>query len=222
MMGAPSPTATYSIAWFKLAECVLRGEKERALALFRLLTHTLEDPALASQLEGDILTAFQDPKAIDKYEQAALLYKESHKLYQSMALWQMLHHLIPSKIEYMQELIAVYLQLNLRDNISEVMGILIGVLYEKGSIKLLNQYIQQLADKIGWKEIDVLLKSAVQCLKEHEELSLTVVGYIEETIDLLLSYAQRDSIKAFILQLEEFDQDLALVGKRCMEIRAVF
>ena len=27
-----------SIAWFKLAECVERGEKERALNLFRLLT----------------------------------------------------------------------------------------------------------------------------------------------------------------------------------------
>jgi hypothetical protein len=221
MMRETSPTATYSIAWFKLAECVLRGEKERALALFRLLTHTLDDVALALQLEGDILTAFHDSKAVEKYEQAALWYKKSNKLQQAMALWQMLHQCAPYKIEYMQELIAVYVQLNLKDNINEIMYKLVTLLHERDSIKLLNQYIQQLADTVGWKATDILLRSAVHSLKMHNELASSVVEYIEETIGLLLSYAQRDSVKAFIMQLEELDADLALVGKRCAQLPAL-
>jgi hypothetical protein len=29
----------HTIAWFKIAECVSRGEKERALGVYRLLSH---------------------------------------------------------------------------------------------------------------------------------------------------------------------------------------
>ena len=49
-----------SLAWFKLAEFVTRGEKERALSIFRLLAHSIRHDALVVQLEGDILLAFDD------------------------------------------------------------------------------------------------------------------------------------------------------------------
>ena len=58
----------YSIAWFKLAECVGRKEKERALAVYRLLSHSIGDEALTTHLEGDILLSFDDDVAIAKYK----------------------------------------------------------------------------------------------------------------------------------------------------------
>ena len=68
----------YNIAWFKLADCVSRGEKERAFGVYRLLSHSLDDQALARQLEGDLLLAFQDDGAVDKYREAVNLYKQEY------------------------------------------------------------------------------------------------------------------------------------------------
>ena len=66
---------TCTIAWFKLAECVSRGERERAFALFKLLRHALPDTALAFQTEGDLLWAFGDVQmAAECYAKAARTY----------------------------------------------------------------------------------------------------------------------------------------------------
>ena len=54
------PSDKYNVAWFKLAECVARGEKEKALGVYRLLVHSLDEPAFIRQLEGDLLLAFKD------------------------------------------------------------------------------------------------------------------------------------------------------------------
>lgn len=71
------PSETSNIAWFKLAECVTRKEKERALTILRLLVHSFNDPAFAAQLEGDILRAFSDEKAGESYRRAQQLYEQS-------------------------------------------------------------------------------------------------------------------------------------------------
>ncbi len=63
-----------SISWFKLAEFVERGEKERALGIYKLLALSINDLAFTYQLEGDILLAFDDQQATAKYLQAAEHY----------------------------------------------------------------------------------------------------------------------------------------------------
>ncbi len=65
----------YSIAWFKLAECVARREKERAFAVFRLLSHSIDDAAVVVHLEADLLFAFKDDVAITFYQRAVDLYQ---------------------------------------------------------------------------------------------------------------------------------------------------
>lgn len=79
----------YSVAWFKLADCVSRGEKERALGVYRLLAHSLEDSAFAQQLEADLLLSFKDEKAaFDKYCQAANVYKKQGNILQAAAVYE--------------------------------------------------------------------------------------------------------------------------------------
>lgn len=70
----------YSVAWFKLAECISRKEKERALAVYRLLSHSIGDEALAVHLEGDILLSFNDMVAITKYKKAVEMYQKQKRL----------------------------------------------------------------------------------------------------------------------------------------------
>lgn len=82
------PTDKYTVAWFKLAECVAKGEKEKAFGVYRLLMHSLEDKAYAHQLEGDLLGAFHDERALEKYEHAAQLYVANHRWKEAIALYE--------------------------------------------------------------------------------------------------------------------------------------
>ena len=73
------PSDKYNIAWFRLAECVSRGEKERALGVYRLLAHSFGDEAFAHQLMGDLLLSFDDAQAlaVSCWRKAELLSNKS-------------------------------------------------------------------------------------------------------------------------------------------------
>ena len=102
------PPDKYTIAWFKLAEFVARGEKERALGIYRLLSHSFDDKAFAHQLEGDILWAFNDNQASDKYFKAAELYKQENRILQAACVYEHLAALHKDSIEYVTHLIGLY------------------------------------------------------------------------------------------------------------------
>lgn len=108
----------YSIAWFKIAEYVSRGEKERALGVYRLLSHSISDRAFSRQLEGDILWTFNDNQgAIDKYYEAAQLYAQDNKALQAAAIFEHLILLMPDSSLYMRHLIESYAILNIKSKV---------------------------------------------------------------------------------------------------------
>lgn len=79
---------SYNVAWFKLADFVSRGEKERALSVHKLLMHSVQDEAVPYQLEGDILLAFDDDAALDRYHVAANIYKKASKMKQAASVYE--------------------------------------------------------------------------------------------------------------------------------------
>ncbi len=108
----------YTIAWFKLAECVSRGEKERGLGVYRLLSHSFDDQAYAQQLEGDLLLAFKDQKkAIEKYRQAAKWYKKEGRKFEAAAVYEHLRTLEPKEQNYQKQLIELYTALNITSKV---------------------------------------------------------------------------------------------------------
>lgn len=98
-----------SLAWFKLAEFVQRGEKERALGVYKLLALSLEDLAFAHQLEGDILLAFDDQGAKAKYFQAAQIYLSQNNFMAALGTLNHLALLEPTNLIYWQMLTDLYL-----------------------------------------------------------------------------------------------------------------
>lgn len=103
------PSDKYNVAWFKLAECVARGERERALGVYRLLAHSFDDPAFASQLEGDILVAFSDGVgAVEKYKESVELYKSSGRMLEAAAVGEHILVLVSEKQESIELLIELY------------------------------------------------------------------------------------------------------------------
>lgn len=102
----------YNIAWFRLAEYISRGEKERALGMYRLLCHSFDDAAFARQLEGDILLSFNDRAATEKYYEAAQLYQQDKRMLQAAAIYENLHRLAPNSAVYIEHLVNVYSHLD--------------------------------------------------------------------------------------------------------------
>lgn len=78
----------YTIAWFKLSEIISRGEKERALGMYRLLAHSLDNSAFAKQLEGDILLFFNDNAAHEKYREAVQIYLKQERFLEAAMLYE--------------------------------------------------------------------------------------------------------------------------------------
>ena len=109
------PPDKYSVAWFKLAEFVGRGEKERALGLYRLLVHSFDDRAFAYQLEGDLLLSFRDAEAHDRYIQAARLYQEDGDMLKAAAIYEHLLFLEPGSMLYKKQLVSLYTALGLHE-----------------------------------------------------------------------------------------------------------
>ncbi len=107
----------YTIAWFTIAQCVARKEKERALGVYRLLSHSFDDLAFARQLEGDIFLSFNDTDiASEKYEQAVELYKKSNRLRQAAAVYEHLLTIHPHNKTYRADIIELYDKLGMPEN----------------------------------------------------------------------------------------------------------
>ncbi len=104
------PTDKYTVAWFKLAECVAKGEKEKAFGVYRLLMHSLEDKAYAHQLEGDLLGAFHDERALEKYEHAAQLYVTDQRWKEAIALYEELVSASGCEQRFVKKLLELYTQ----------------------------------------------------------------------------------------------------------------
>ncbi|MGB8367025.1 MAG: hypothetical protein WCD44_01580 [Candidatus Babeliales bacterium] len=148
------PSDKYTIAWFKLAECISRGEKERALGVYRLLSHSIEDAALVCQLEGDIFFSFNDNKeAIIHYYQAAQLYKKDNRLLESAAVYEHLLAIQPDNKRYRTIVINLYNELAIQSKIKEHVCLLVDQLRDGDG-----DYLENMMKKIDPSIRDIVAK----------------------------------------------------------------
>jgi tetratricopeptide (TPR) repeat protein len=98
-----------SVAWFKLADLIARREREKALNVFRLLSHSLTNKAYVLQLEGDILWAMEDKLALDRYKQAAFLYQKEKRIIDAISIYENLIQLDPTqKLDFILIIAPMY------------------------------------------------------------------------------------------------------------------
>lgn len=122
-----------SIAWFKLAELISRGEKEKTLNLYRVLSHSFEERAYVLQLEGDILWAFEDVGAVERYKQAAFLYQKEDRPASAAAIYEHLLTLQPRNSEHLCNAILLYAKFSWHEKIKECFSSLFD-LFEQGEV----------------------------------------------------------------------------------------
>ncbi len=100
-----------SVAWFKLAEYVGRGERERALTLYRLLTHSLVDQAFIKKLEADLWLSFDAKEAEQYYRNAAHLYKKAQKFEEAFQIYQLIFNYYNPQIQDLEHCIELAITL---------------------------------------------------------------------------------------------------------------
>jgi tetratricopeptide (TPR) repeat protein len=169
----------YTVAWFKIAECVSRGEKERALGVYRLLSHSFNDDALSKQLEADIyLSCNEIAHALSLYKQSIELYEKSQRFFEAAALAEHFILLQPHDLPMRKNLLGYYFAL---DNYKKV-----------------HYYFQQLNSENHAEEIIIRsLEKALDffLLKNHEknmqEFFIIISGLNKKWHDYVCAYIKK-------------------------------
>lgn len=200
-------TDKYTVAWFKLAEFVARKEKERALGIYRLLTHSLHDQAAAYQLEGDLFFAFADAKAFDSYTKAAELYEQQGKYIQAVAIYEHFITVNPLEIAYAQKLFSLACLMDLENKKQRALALWAQA--QAHRIMEYNECSSSFEETIG----DLELHHKIQ-LYEYRALALVEKNYKGSNtyIEHVLKYIKQSLVftnDSFIARLDALNAQMA-------------
>ncbi len=195
-------STTFNIAWFKLADFVARGEKERALSVLRLLMHSVSNEALTYQLEGDILLSFNDSAAIQKYQSAAQLFKKSNHLHQAInAYHQALQ--IQEETETLYHLLDIYLQIKHRIGISNTFARLGRSILKEDDFSKLQFVFDQILSTTDTAVHSLLYTRMTITVLLHDQSCLEIDQYLKKSIQLLkINTAYPQELSKFINEIK--------------------
>jgi len=201
------PSDKYNVAWFKLAECVSRGEKEKALGVYRLLVHSLDDPALARQLEGDILWSFKDSNASEKYAAAAELYQKNKRPHEAAAVYEHLITLHPDSEHYLTKAVELYQGLGNANKVVSYAQPLVSAYLAKneaGKASVLLETLDAASTPTNLTNLhqQVLFALLIQPYAAPE----TVQYHIKKVIDGLLANPESKALQPFMSKLQAVNE----------------
>lgn len=176
---------SYTIAWFKIADFVARGEKERALNVYRLLMHSVPEPAISYQLEGDILLAFDDDAAVDRYHVAANLYKKSGKIPQAISVYEHVA-LFKEDAKILEALLDSYLTIQNMAGFLESFSRLSKICLQQENKDFMIQLLHRYTILVDDVTQALLHARFVRSLLLYDKLLVDVSSHIRHTIDLFV------------------------------------
>lgn len=201
------PTDKYTVAWFKLAECVAKGEKEKAFGVYRLLMHSLEDKAYAHQLEGDLLGAFQDERALEKYEHAAQLYVANNRWKEAIALYEEIASMTVDNSRAIHCLVQLYTKNKKPEQCAHKIVELAHRLIEKKQRMSLELLVDALPEcKLHESTLPLCIAWCFHLIKKNDNtLGLAIEKLVEKTVLYLMHETEKTLLQQFLHQLEQTD-----------------
>ncbi len=204
-----SGVETSSVAWFKLAEYVGRGERERALNLYRLLTHSLVDQAFIKKLEADLWIAFDAKEAEECYKSAAYLYKIAGKHTEAFLMYQLLCERYGPTLHYLEQCfeLAAFLELDAKKHF--FVKKLMAELVEKGAfvraLSLFQLYEKVLSNSEKIKFYRHFVIVALRC--GYDDPSV-IQDYTQKMITLSLKQHEGGQVHHFLNDLQPLHEGL--------------
>lgn len=192
-----------SIAWFKLAECIERGEKERALSLLRLLTYSFDaNKPFIKQLEGDILSFFEDDQALTEYVKAAHMYQQEGKTIEASAVYEKLI-VLEQKIEFLEKIVDLYTQLKDIKKVVYYQKRWCLKLFEKGSVAKALEVLEKCYEELdGAQQIDMYKVFIFASITHKYTQQKTITSYLHKTLDGLLRFGSEKELQTFLSDLK--------------------
>lgn len=191
----------HSVAWFKLAEFVSRGEKERALSLYRLLVHSLDDQAFIRQLEGDLLLSFNDETSFDRYAEAVRLYAKSQRMTEAAAIYEHLITLEPTTTQHLAKLADLYKELPHDVRTFEATQHHLRVLLSKHEFEKASAVLQELDPEAT--QFTTVHQELVQAwLKIEDPPTDSLMVHVKKIIDFHFSSKQQKALQTFLMTLK--------------------
>lgn len=201
-----APNDKYTIAWFKLAECVAKGEKEKACGVYRLLKHSLEDEAYAYQLEGDLLGAFGDERALQKYAHAAHLYYQNNRFKEAAALYEDLLVLEPTNDQYVLKLVEVYKHHKNNEFFFNKITQVIDIAIARKLYTLLLPLLVDIENRCTMSQLIGLYTHVVLQAVTHKELHMEIVTQLlHATLNFFIYRDGGSYLQSFLSTLEQTD-----------------
>ncbi|BDC34423.1 hypothetical protein Noda2021_03810 [Candidatus Dependentiae bacterium Noda2021] len=194
----------YTIAWFKLAECVARGEREKALGVYRLLSHSIDDPAYAIQLEADILLTFGDyVSAGQKYYESALLYRANGRYTQAAALCEHTLVFISTDLACLELVVDLHETLRNHEKIRHF-GILLCSAYEKQrQCEKLAIIVQKIVPYLSVdQQVVWLCKATTLLVTDAPQLSQVIQVLLQKALHTLAILDNQESLRIFLANLQ--------------------
>ncbi len=202
------PSDKYNVAWFKLAEFVSRGERERALCLYKLLIHSFDDYALAAQLEGDILLSFNDiPAACLRYRGAALLYIQNKKLIEAAAVYEHILLLDETSQDDLMQTILLYEQLGINSRLCVHLNKLCSLFVYTNQIDRLEEFMEDWEKKITNTDVASLYNAITVALIKNKNDADVVRAFLKKSINLLLLCKNASILQTFLSTIEALHED---------------
>jgi len=196
---------SYTIAWFKIADFVARGEKERALTVHRLLMHSVSEPALSYQLEGDILLSFDDVSAIDRYHIAANLYKKAGKIQQAISIYEHVSAFKEDETIY-EALFDSYLLIQQISSMLDTFSQLAMICLRNNKKDFLVQLVHKNMIFVNDVTQALLYARFVRALLLYDEHDFDITMYVRQTLDLFLDSLKTENFH--VTDMQKFLSDL--------------
>lgn len=202
------PSDKYNVAWFKLAEFVSRGERERALGIYKLLVHSLNDRALAYQLEGDLLLSFHDkPAAFQQYYNAVDAYKQDARIVEAAAIYEHLIALDPSLKENLLQILPLYEIIGLKSRLFAHLDRLCCLFVEGNEFEQLEFLMVEWDTKIDHYHAAHLYKNITLELIKKEIAGDIVRFHLKKALDHLLLNKNSPVLQTFLSTIEALHGD---------------
>lgn len=200
---------SYTIAWFKIADFVARGEKERALHMYPLLMHSIAEPAIAYQLEGDILLAFDDMASLTCYNKAVDLYKKSGKFRQAIGVYEHVHGFVQDE-KILKELLDLYVLCDDVAGFCTTFLKLAKFYVDHGYFPILFDFVQSCQMVMPIKFFTLLHAYYIRCVIRYGLSNDGLSEKIEYCLELFLASSAQDSnldkeFQRFLLEIKIVD-----------------
>lgn len=199
----------YAVAWFKLAELVSRREKERALALYRLLEHSLEDKPFASQLEADILLAFNDATAFEKYAHACRQYAQAGKMVAAACVYEHMITLEKTDAASLRLLVDVYNELKTQERVLQGLRYLMRWLLNNKDFQALSIIFARFDElQLAAACVDIRQELVHMWISDQYQVTAWLFDQVKRIIEHYFITQDTKSLQSFLMTLKMIDVGL--------------